>query len=171
MTTQSSILAWRISWTEEPGRLQSMGSQRIGHNRATNAFTCAHTCPPKCWLLTFILQVLGQRCLILWINLDQLWMVTYISQIRSRAKHCLKQLVSRTVIQICSGCREKRASLATQSVKNPPAMQEIQVLLLCWEDPLEKEMATHSSILAWRIPRKEEPGRRQSMGSQRVRHD
>ena len=40
-----------------------------------------------------------------------------------------------------------------------------------WEDPLEKEMATHSSILAWRIPWREGPGRLQSMGSQRVRHD
>ena len=42
MATHSGILAWRIPWTEEPGRLQSMGSQRIGHNRATNTFTCTH---------------------------------------------------------------------------------------------------------------------------------
>ena len=48
---------------------------------------------------------------------------------------------------------------------NPPAMWEIWVPSLGWEDPLEKEMATHSSILAWRIPRTEEPGRLQSMGS------
>ena len=51
-------------------------------------------------------------------------------------------------------------------VKNPPAMQETGVQSLGWEDPLEKEMATHSSILAWRIPWTEEPGRLQSMGSQ-----
>ena len=50
-------------------------------------------------------------------------------------------------------------------------MQETGVLSLGWEDPLEKEMATHSSVLAWRIPRTEEPGGLQSMGSQRVRHD
>ena len=56
-------------------------------------------------------------------------------------------------------------------VKNLPAMQETQVWSLGDEDPLEKEMATHSSILAWRIPCTEEPGRLQSMGSQRVRHD
>ena len=49
--------------------------------------------------------------------------------------------------------------------------QETQVQSLGWEDPLEKEMATHSSILAWRIPWIEEPGGLQSMGSQRVRHD
>ena len=58
------------------------------------------------------------------------------------------------------------ASLIAQSVKNLPAMQETQIQFLGWEDPLEKEMATHSSILAWRIPWTEEPGRLQSMGSQ-----
>ena len=56
-------------------------------------------------------------------------------------------------------------------VKNLPAMQKRQVWLLGWEDPLEEEMATHSSILAWEIPLTEEPGRLQSKGSQRVRHD
>ena len=50
-------------------------------------------------------------------------------------------------------------------------MQETRVQSLGWEDSLEKEMATHSSTLAWRIPRREEPGRLQSMGSQKVRHD
>ena len=54
-------------------------------------------------------------------------------------------------------------------VKNLPAMQETRVRSLGWEDPLEKEMATHSSILAWRIPWAEEPGGLQSMGSKRVR--
>ena len=56
--------------------------------------------------------------------------------------------------------------LEAQKVKNPPAMRETWVRSLGWEDPLEKEMATHSSILAWRIPWTEEPGRLQSMGSQ-----
>ena len=56
-------------------------------------------------------------------------------------------------------------------VKNMLAMQETWVQSLGWEDPLEKEMATYSSILAWRILWTEEPGRLQSMGSQRVRHD
>ena len=58
-----------------------------------------------------------------------------------------------------------------QTVKNPPAMWETWVRSLGWEDPLEKGMATHSSILAWRIPWTEEPGSLQSMGSHRVRHD
>ena len=56
-------------------------------------------------------------------------------------------------------------------VKSLSAMQETQVQSLGWEDPLEKEMATHSSILAWKIPWTEEPSRLQSMGSQRVGHD
>ena len=55
--------------------------------------------------------------------------------------------------------------------KNLPAMQETWVLSLGREDPLEEGMATHSSILAWRIPWTEEPGRLQSIGSQRVGHD
>ena len=53
---------------------------------------------------------------------------------------------------------DTRASLVAQMVKNLAAMQEIQVQSLGWQDPLEKEMATHSSILAWRIPWTEEPG-------------
>ena len=56
------------------------------------------------------------------------------------------------------------ASLVAQMVKNLPAMQEAQIWSLGWEDPLDKGMATHSSILAWRIPRTEEPGGLQSMG-------
>ena len=59
------------------------------------------------------------------------------------------------------------AFLVAQRLKGLPAMQETQG----WEDPLEKGMATHSSTLAWRIPWREEPGRLQSTGSQRVRHD
>ena len=58
-----------------------------------------------------------------------------------------------------------------QKVKNLPAMWETWVRSLGWEDPLEKEIAIHTSILAWRIPWTEEPGRLQSMGSQRVGHD
>ena len=58
-----------------------------------------------------------------------------------------------------------------QTVKNLPAMRETQVRSLGQEDPLGKEVATHSSILAWRIPWTEEPGRLQSTGSQRGRHD
>ena len=62
-------------------------------------------------------------------------------------------------------------SLVAQMLKHLPAMRETGVRSLGQEDPLEKETATHSSILAWRILWAEEPGRLQSMGSQRIRHD
>ena len=61
--------------------------------------------------------------------------------------------------------------LMKQLQKNPPAVQEMGSQSLGWEDPLEKEVSTHSSILAWRIPRTEESGRLQSMGLQRVTHN
>ena len=97
MATHSSILAWRIPWTEETGGLQG----------------------------------------------------------------CKEQDTS----------EEIRASLVAQRVKHLPTMRETRVQSLGQEDPLEKEMATHSSTLAWRIPWMEEPGGLQSTGSQRVRHD
>ena len=58
-----------------------------------------------------------------------------------------------------------------QTVKNPPAMQETWVQSMGWEGPLEKGMATHSSILVWEIPQTEDPGGLQSMALQRVGHD
>ena len=65
----------------------------------------------------------------------------------------------------------KNISQINKEEKNLAAMQEMQVLFLGWEDPLEKEMATHSNILAWRIPWTGDPGGLQSMGSQRVRYN
>ena len=72
---------------------------------------------------------------------------------------------------IKSGTESTRASLVAQRLKRLPAMRETRVQFLGWEDPLEKEMAIHSSTLAWKIPWTEEPDRLQSMGLQRVRHD
>ena len=69
------------------------------------------------------------------------------------------------IIEIC-GLKE-----TLDAVKNPPAMQETRIQSLDQEDPLEKGMATHSSILAWRIPRTEEPGGLQFIGSQRLGYD
>ena len=112
MATHSSMFSWRIPWTQEPGRLQSMGSQRVGHD----------------------------------------WAPKY------------RQLYGRS---LCP----KKAYLVAQRLKCLPAMQETWVRSLGREDPLQKEMATHSSILAWRIPWTEEPGRLQSTGLQRVGHD
>ena len=61
--------------------------------------------------------------------------------------------------------------IVAQMAKNLPAMQETWVQSLGWKDPLEKQMANHSSILAWRIPKTEDPGGLQFIGSQRVGHD
>ena len=93
MATHSGILSWRTPWTEKSGGLQSMGSQRIGHDRVTNTHDRA-------------------------------------------------------------------------AVKNSPAGAGDMSLIPGSEDPLEKEMATHSNILTWRIPWTEEPRGLQSMGSQ-----
>ena len=112
MATHSSTLAWRIPWRKEPGRLQSMGSQRV--STVLSDFT-----------FTFTLSIVP-------------------------------------VI---------RASLVAQRLMRLPGMQETRVRSLSWEDTLEKEMATHSSTLAWRIPWREEPSRLQSIESQRVGHD
>ena len=126
-------IPWRRSWwstpvffpgesrTEEPGELQSMGSQRVRHD---------------------------------WSDLACMQVYIYI---------CVCVCVC---VYLYFG-----ASLLAQSVKNLPAVQETWVRSLGWEDPLEKEMATHYSILAWKFSWTEEPGGLQSMRSQRVGHD
>ena len=80
----------------------------------------------------------------------------------------IKKKISRVISLVA---QRLRSSLVAQAVESMPAMQETQVQSLGREDPLEEEMAAHSSILAWRIPLTEEPGGLQSMGSQRVGHD
>ena len=107
MVTHFSILAWRIPWTEKLGGLQSTGSQRVWHNRAT-----APPPPPY-----------------------------------------------------------RQASQVAQWYRIHLPMQETWVHSLGWEDPLEKRMVTHFSILAWEIPWTEVSSGLQPMGSQRVRHD
>ena len=103
MATHSNTLVWKMLWTEEPDRLQSMGSER-------------------------------------------------------KELHKTGQLHINTTFN-------------TNWVKNLPTEQETQVQSLGWEDPLEGEIATHSSISAWRSPWTEKPGGLQSKGSQRVGHD
>ena len=78
--------------------------------------------------------------------------------------------ISESVI-LTRGLEGAGASLVAQRLKHLPPMRETRVRSLGREDPLEKEMVTHSSILAWRIPWTEEPGRLQPTGSQRVGHD
>ena len=80
-------------------------------------------------------------------------------------------LLGSLILGNCQGVLHPWASLVAQRLKCLPAMRETWVQSLGWEDPLEKEMATHSSPLAWRIPWTEEPGGLQSMGLHRVGHD
>ena len=89
------------------------------------------------------------------------------SQVKTDAKILNRVLAN----QIWQQIERIIASLVAQMVKSLPAVQKTQVQSLDREDPLEKGMATHSSILAWRIPWTEKPDRPQSLGSQRVRQD
>ena len=85
-----------------------------------------------------------------------------------------KNLGTRVLHARCTRVGNFKGFPGGSMVKNPPVMQATQetvVRSLGWEDPLEEGTATHSSILAWRIPGTEEPGGLQSMGSQRIRHD
>ena len=88
----------------------------------------------------------------------------------AEARDSPNYLVSKQQSVFSSLC-DISSALIAQPVKNIPAMQEIGVQFLGQKDPLEKEMATYSSILAWRIPGTEEPRRLQSMGLLRIRHD
>ena len=94
-----------------------------------------------------------------------------ISMKRMKTKDYLIPFSNCDVIVLIIKYFKPWASLMAQRLKRLPAMQETRVPSLGWEDPLEKGMAPHSSTLAWRIPWREEPGRLQSMGSQRVGHD
>ena len=78
-----------------------------------------------------------------------------------------KTLIRRLLFDLSS----PKASLVAQKLKSLPPMRETRVRSVGWEDTLEKEMATYSSTLAWRIPWTEKPGRQQSIGSHRVGHD
>ena len=133
MATHSSTLAWKIPWTEEPGRLQSMGlleldtTEQLHFHFSLSCIGEGNGNPLQCSCLE------NPRDGGAW------WAAMYgVAQSRTR----LKRLSSSS----------SRASLVAQMVKSLPAMQETWVQSLRQEDPLEKEMATHYSILARKIP-------------------
>ena len=203
MATHSSILAWRIPWTEEPGNYSpwahkemdtterlslSLDSERgLGEwnqiARTTRSFNCisqpcSSFCLLCCWSLppppsthdpgddlyflvhwgvsspplacpsgkSITSDRLVWNCRFLFKE-DKHWGVIYASELRLNLG-----------LHSCLAPSHLWAFLVAQIVKNLPAMQEIQVRSLDWDNPLEKGMATHSSILAWRIPWTEEPG-------------
>ena len=134
MATHSSILAWRIPGMGETGGLLSIGSHRVGHDWS-NLAAAAKQCQ---WVTHCFLLLLYYVCFV---------------------SFCL---VSFSVKW--DSFRKTGASLVAQRLKCLPPMRETWVWSLGQEHPLEKDMATHSSILAWRIPWTEDPGRLQSTG-------
>ena len=110
-----------------------------------------------------VIQLLDRKtgCLASFKALARRKHVTFLLILKMKSKLCKTVFI----IEIC-GLKE-----TLDAVKNPPAMQETRIQSLDQEDPLEKGMATHSSILAWRIPRTEEPGGLQFIGSQRLGYD
>ena len=171
MATDSSIVAWRIQWTEEPGGLQTIGSQRVRPDWRDLAWLCQ-----ECEVLHLLLHVMdpGLRNWTSGFGLPK----TLISLLLTALTLTLGILMSGSYSKLL---KEKDylicpllhtwASLVAQMVKNLLAMPQTWVWSLGQEDPLEKGLSTHFSILAWRIPWTGEPGELQSMASPRVGHD
>ena len=103
------------------------------------------------------------------VDLTPSWLVSLPNT--ALLNHLLCAVTANILHSICYWPNNNWASLVAQTVKNLPAMQETWVQSLGQEDPLEKGMATHFSILAWRMPWTEKPGGPQSTGSQNVKHD
>ena len=178
MATCSSVLAWRIPGTGEPGGLLSMGSHRVRHDWSDLAEAYAFHLPdiklnnrvytflthiPLCPFSPYWWWLLGH-----WFSLElprsfKNPAVQFHSQRWFDQYECTLDLgkFQRSLGILCSQgwepllidpCYLHWASLVAQVVKNPSAIQETWVWSLGWEDPLKKGKATHSSILAWRIP-------------------
>ena len=148
MATHSSVLVWRIPGTGEPGVLPSMGSHGVGHDWCDLAAAAAAA-------YVFIHLYIYTLFKYLYV----------ISMGLHRVGHNWNDLAAAAAARLI--CKYK-ASLVAQRLKCLPAMQKTWIQSLGREDPLEKEMAPHSSILTWRIPWTEEPCGLQFMGWQRV---
>ena len=133
MATHSSVLAWRIRGTEEPGGLLSMGSHRVGHDWSDLAAAVAAALIEVSWVEANSID-----------HWSYTWW-THITQQRQNLEGSGEPLKM-------SDLKGINTSLVAQMVKNLPAVWETWVRSLGWEDTLEKGIATHSSILAWRIP-------------------
>ena len=154
MATRDSVLAWETLWIEEPSGLWFMGSQRVGQAWVTKqqcTKNLANTkdlgsptepCGPSGVVHSMNFPVFMVDQLVrIHLQWRRPWFDSWVGKIRWRRGEGTGYPLP------CSW-----ASLVAQRVKNLTAMQETWVWSLSWEDPLEKVMATHSSILAWRIP-------------------
>ena len=175
MATHSSILAWRIPWAEEPdGTVHGVtkNGTALSEHTHTHQFTGVRYerlqgCNEKgCkWKVCIGCDVLMSHVLLS----EEWWGQDHPSGMWSCSPAWLS--LSSVIKGFYEGIINYPASLVAQMVKSLLAMRETWVRSQHWEDPLEKGMATHFSIPAWRIPWTEEPGRLQSVGSQRVGHD
>ena len=119
---------------------------------------------PKYWNFSFSINPSKEHPGLISLRMDWLDLLAVQGTLQSLLRHhSSKASILRILMQM--------NSLVAQTVKRLPTTQETRIRSLGREDPLEKGMATHSSTLAWKIPRTEEPGRLQSMGSQRVGHN
>ena len=169
MAAHSSILAWKIPWTEEPGRLQSMGSHRVRHKGITDPLVVFPA-------TSLVVQMVNASAY----NSGDLGSIPGSERSPGEGNgnplqySCLENPIDRetwlaTIHEVTKSWT--RPSLVAQTVKRLPTTRETRVRSLGRKDPLEKEMATHSSILAWKIPWMEGLGWLLSMGSPRVGHD
>ena len=150
MATQSSILAWRMD--RRAWQATVHGVTRVGHDSVTKTHTHTHT--HTLGLPTLILQ--HRDSVLVTLLCPQTW---YSAKKQSELSYYLLD-------EEDGHPGPGSASLVAQLVKKLPAAQETWVRFQGWEDPLEKEISTHSSILAWKILWSEEPGGLQCMGSQ-----
>ena len=181
MATHSGVLAWRIPGTEEPGGLPSLGSHRVGHDWCDLAAAAAvHCCSVDeknpldslasgvCFLWEILMIAHAFHWILLVVKQVLEWLKTQTDGLESQlmcdnlAKAWLRNGNKLDIYLRCG------TFLVAHSIKNLPAMQETRVWSLGRKDSLEKEMATHSSILAWKIPWTGEPGGLQSMGLQEL---
>ena len=125
---------------------------------------------PKYWSFSF--SPFNEYSELISLKMDWLDLLAVQGALKTLFQHHSSKSIYSSVLSFPYGpTLTPGASLVAQRLKHLPAMWETRVQSLGWEDPLEKEMATHSSTLAWKIPWTEEPGQLQSMRSQRVRHD
>ena len=167
MATYSSILAWRISWTEESGRLQSISSVQFScsvMSYSLRPHESQHAKPP-CPLPTPRVHSHSHPSSQWCHPAISSWVIPFFScpqSLPASESFPMSQLFA------WGGQSIRPPALVAQTVKHLPAMQETRVRFLGPEDPLEKEKAIYSSILAWRIPWTEKPDRLQSTGSQEL---
>ena len=186
MSTHSSVLAWRIPGTGEPGRLPSMGSHRVGHDWSDFAAAAAESqgMENKAWRLCnqpqSLTSILGLSSRMLhWVHFGQRGYS--LSWTRSHTEQTARSSVIKLAVPekamaphsvlLPGNPMDRGAWWATVHGATKSWTRLSDLTFTFHFHALEKEKATHSSVLAWRIPGTEEPGGLPSMGSHRVRHD